>query len=266
MDQHFSSRVGGVMSADIAVPEHEREVRFYSRVLTTGTDPLWRDDLMNNLGLPIIGLGERTEEYERLPLQWMPHIQVADVGESVRRAGDLGGEVLMHAQDEDGASQWAVLRDPDGAAFGLIPLIAPEHLPPADADAPADVGRIQRVELTVADADAAQDFYRQVVGWTVQPTPMEDGAARYDDYTLLGAGGAPAGAIRHARGANAGLPPVWLLYLAVADLAESLGRVADAGGEVVREVPRSDASEASAVLRDPVGVYVALRQGPAPGQ
>lgn len=32
-------RVGGVLSADIAVPEHEREVRFYSRILSTGKKP-----------------------------------------------------------------------------------------------------------------------------------------------------------------------------------------------------------------------------------
>jgi len=55
---HFVPRVGAVFSADIAVPEHEREVRFYSRVLSTGEHPLWRAEvLMNNLGMPIIGLG-----------------------------------------------------------------------------------------------------------------------------------------------------------------------------------------------------------------
>ena len=79
---HFAPRVGGVLSADIAVPEHDREVRFYSSVLGTGENPLWREDLMNNLGMPIIGLGPRSAEYAHLPLQWMPHIQVADVAAS----------------------------------------------------------------------------------------------------------------------------------------------------------------------------------------
>ena len=31
----FVTGVGVVLSADIAVPEHEREMRFYSRVLST---------------------------------------------------------------------------------------------------------------------------------------------------------------------------------------------------------------------------------------
>jgi hypothetical protein len=61
MRDPFVARVGDVLGADIAVPEHEREVRFYSRVRSTGEKPLWREkDLMNNLGMPIIGLGART--------------------------------------------------------------------------------------------------------------------------------------------------------------------------------------------------------------
>src|SRR3712207_5996165 len=132
MSEPFVPRVGAVLSADIAVPEHEREVRFYARVLSTGAHPLWRaDDLLNNLGLPIIGVGARSADYAHLPLQWMPHIQVADVAASVQRALDLGGSVLMHAKDNDGTSQWAVLRDPNGAAFGMVPLVPAEAISPA---------------------------------------------------------------------------------------------------------------------------------------
>ena len=52
MRNPFVPCVGGILSADIAVPEHEREVLFYSRVLTTGETSLWREDLMNNRGMP----------------------------------------------------------------------------------------------------------------------------------------------------------------------------------------------------------------------
>ena len=153
MSDPFVSRVGGILSADIAVPEHEREVRFYSRVLSTGENPLWREDLMNNLGMPIIGLGARITEYAHLPLQWMPHIQVADVAASVGRALDLGGSQLMY---DDGKSQWAVLLDPNGAAFGIIPVVSAEAIPPTDGaasrDAAARVGRISWLDLTVSDA------------------------------------------------------------------------------------------------------------------
>ena len=174
--------VGGVLSADIAVPEHEREARFYSRVLGTGESPLWREDLMNNLGMPIIGLGARSAEYAHLPLQWMPHIQVADVAASVGRALDLGGSELLHGKDDDGKSQWAVLLDPNEAAFGIVPVVSADAVPrpddPESSDAAARMGHISWVDLTVPDASATRDFYRQVIGGTEQDVEMEDANGR----------------------------------------------------------------------------------------
>ncbi|HEU4321902.1 MAG TPA: VOC family protein [Roseiflexaceae bacterium] len=262
MSESFVPRVGAVLSADIAVPEHEREMRFYSRVLSTGDHPLWRaEDLMNNQGLPIIGLGPRSADYEHLPLQWMPHIQVADVAASVQRAVDLGGSVLMHAKDNDGTSQWAVLLDPNGAAFGLIPVVPAEAIPPVSGDTTAPMGHIAWLDLTVPNASATHDFYRQVVGWTVQNVELEDGDERYTDYTLHSNDGNPAAAVCHARGANVGLPPVWLLYLAVGDLAESLRRVEEEGGKVVKTTQGEHGACVYAAIQDPVGVYFALMPG-----
>jgi uncharacterized protein len=259
-------RIGGVLSADIAVPEHEREVRFYSRVLSTGVNPLWREqDLMNNLGLPIIGLGARSAEYDHLPLQWMPHIQVADVAVSVQRALDLGGSALMHAKDAAGRSQWAVLRDPNGAAFGIIPVVPVEAIPPSDGaaarDAEAPVGRLCWLDLTVSDASATCDFYRQVVGWSVQHVEMEDAGERYADYNMLGGDGNPAAGVCHARGVNVDLPPVWLIYLPVGDLAESLRRVQAEGGQVIKVMQGKGGEYLYAAVQDPVGAYLALLPG-----
>ncbi len=265
MSEPFVPRIGGILSADIAVPEHEREVRFYSRVLGTGEHPLWREDLMNNLDLPIIGLGARNEEYAHLPLQWMPHIQVADVATSVKHALDLGGSELMHARDDAGQSQWAVLRDPNGAAFGIIPVVPAEAFPPTDTatspDAAARVGRIAWIDLTVADASATRDFYRQVIGWSVQDVELTDAGERYADYNMLGDDGTPAAGVCHARGVNLGLPPVWMLYLPVGDLDESLRRVQEEGGTIIKATRGSDGKYVYAVIQDPVGACLALAPG-----
>jgi predicted enzyme related to lactoylglutathione lyase len=262
MSAAFVPGVGAVFSADVAVPEHDREVRFYSRVLSTGEHPLWREqDLMNNLGLPIIGLGARTAEYAHLPLQWMPHIQVADVAASVRRALDLGGSELMHARADDGTSQWAVLLDPNAAGFGIVPIVPAEAIPSDGAtasDPAAPMGHICWLDLTVPDASATRDFYRQVIGCTVQGVEMKDGSARYDDYNLLREDGRPAAGVCHARGVNAGLPGVWMIYLPVADLAESLRRVQAEGGKVIKAMQGDDGQYAYAAVQDPVGLFFAL--------
>ncbi len=260
MSTPFVSRVGGILSADIAVPEHERELRFYSRVLTTGENPLWQKDLMNNRGTPIIGLGERSPEYADLPLQWMPHIQVSDIAASVAKALELGGTELMRGKDDDGQSQWAVLRDPNGAAFGLIPVVAPEHLPSTEGTTSPEsaVGCIAWLDLTVPNASATRDFYREVIGWTVEDVAMDHADESYADYNMLGGDGKPAAGICHARGVNVGLPPIWMIYLPVGDLNESLRRVQEEGGQVIKDNTGADGGFNYAVIQDPVGATLAL--------
>jgi predicted enzyme related to lactoylglutathione lyase len=264
MSDRFAPRVGAVFSADIAVPHHEREVRFYSRVLGTGDDPLWRQDLLNNLGLPIIGLGERSAEFAHLPLQWMPHIQVVDVAGSVQRASDLGGVVLMHELDDGGTSQWAVLLDPNGAAFGIIPVVGTETMHHDDGapsqDDVAHVGRIYWLDLTVSDGSATRDFYRHVIEWSVQEVEMKDGEVRYADFNMLAGDGSPVAGVCHARGVNAGLPPVWMIYLPVGNLVESVRRVEEEGGKALKAVRAEDGSYVYAAIQDPVGARLALVQ------
>ena len=258
MNYPFVSRIGGIISADIAVPEQEHEQRFYSRVLGTGDPALWQNDLLNSEGNPVIGLGERIPEYANLPLQWMPHIQVADVAASVKEAVDLNGKVLMHGKDEEGNSQWAVLLDPNGAGFGLIPVVPPESLPPKKEGSLASTGSIAWVDLTVSNAPTLRDFYHRVVGWTIEEIEMQDGDDSYNDYNMLGGDGNPAAGICHARGVNHELPPVWLLYLPVGDINESLRRVQEEGGRIIKKSRNDDGSYAYVVIQDPIGIAMAL--------
>jgi predicted enzyme related to lactoylglutathione lyase len=246
MRNPFASGVGGVLSADIAVPEHERELGFYAKTLTTGADPLWREDLMNNRGTPVIGLGPRSPEWESLPLQWMPHFQVSDVGASARRALELGGSELLHGRSEEGQSQWAVLVDPAGAAFGLIPVVDAGSVP---TDAPETIGRIGWLTLVTPDVPSAREFYEQVVGWST--VADDDG----EGFLLQRPDGGYTGAIRPASPADGEVPPLWLLGLPVGDLEESLRRVREGGGAIVQ----GSADAGYAVVRDPVGVFVALQ-------
>jgi len=90
---------------------------------------------------------------------------------------------------------------------------------------------------------------------------MEDAGERYADYNMLGADGSPAAGVCHARGVNLGLPPVWMIYLPVGDLAESLCRVQEGGGKVIKATRGTDGEYACAVVQDPVGAWLALAPG-----
>lgn len=265
MNATFPLCVGGVVSADIAVPRHDEELRFYSDILSTGEDPFWRADLMNNLGMPIIGLGERTAEYEHLPLQWMPHIQVLDVAASVERALSLHATELAHGKNPEGVSQWAVLQDPFGASFGLVPVVAEAEMAYPDgvtaSDADQRTGSIRWLDLTVPDAAGAQEFYRKVIAYSIEEASVDQAGESYRDYKLIHEDGKPAAGLRHARGIHAALPPLWMIHLPVGDLEESLRRVRNGEGKVHQTSQRPDGAIDAAVIQDPVGVWLALVQG-----
>ncbi len=260
MNNPFKPRVGAVMSADVAVPRHDEVVQFYAEILTTGDLPLWQADLMNNRGTPIIGLGPQSPDYAELPLQWMPHFQVSDVAASAKKALDLGGTEVMHGKDDEGDSQWAVILDPNGAAFGLIPVVPNEMVPDYGSDEAGDFGHIAWLDLTTPNAETTRDFYATVIGLKPADVNMTDGDDSYADYNMLGSDDQPVGGVCHARGCNQDLPPVWLMYLPVGDLAASLKKVEQNQGQVIKTYENDNGQTTMAVIQDPVGAYVALSQ------
>jgi uncharacterized protein len=120
-------------------------------------------------------------------------------------------------------------------------------------------GQIGWMDLTVPDAAAIREFYEDVTGWTATPLSMGD----YEDYCMNPPGEEAAVAgICHARGDNTGIPPVWLVYIVVADLDESLRRLDKRGGKV-RVPPRSAGpSGRFCIIEDPAGAIAALFEVP----
>ena len=118
-------------------------------------------------------------------------------------------------------------------------------------------GQITWMDLTVPDAVAVRDFYQNVTGWT--PSPVEMGG--YQDFCMLPPGEEqPVAGICHARGANAALPPVWLVYITVADLDESLRQTEQRGGKIIRPATGMGAHGRYGVIADPAGAVCALFQ------
>jgi len=119
---------------------------------------------------------------------------------------------------------------------------------------PPPVGSIGWTDLTVPDAVAVSDFYAKVAGWSVTPLSMGD----YDDFVMTAPDGTTVGGICHAREKNAAQPPVWMIYITVADLDASLAACTAGGGSIVVE-PRSGGGTARyAVITDPAGATAAL--------
>jgi len=123
---------------------------------------------------------------------------------------------------------------------------------------PTPPGTLAWADLTVADAEGIRDFYARVVGWI--PGDVDMGG--YSDFTMaVPATGKPAAGICHARGVNSDVPAVWMVYLVVADLEESLSAVRKEGGEILAGPRTMGPGSAYAVIRDPAGAVAALWQG-----
>ena len=90
---------------------------------------------------------------------------------------------------------------------------------------------------------------------------MEDANESYTDYNMFGGDGNPAAGVCHARGVNLGLPPIWMIYLPVGDLAESLRRVREGGGKVIKATRGTSGEYAHAAVQDPVGACLGLVAG-----
>jgi predicted enzyme related to lactoylglutathione lyase len=128
---------------------------------------------------------------------------------------------------------------------------------PSATPAVPPIGSIGWVDLTVPNADELRDFYSAVIGWV--PTPLSMGG--YSDYVMQAPEAeSPQAGICHARGANASLPPVWLVYLIVADLDASLEACTARGGEVLAGPRGAGGTARFAIIRDPAGAVAALHQ------
>ena len=117
-------------------------------------------------------------------------------------------------------------------------------------------GTISWQDLTVANAEEVRDFYAAVAGWTPDPLPVGGSV----DF-VMNAGGTAIAGICHARGDNADLPPMWLIYITVEDLDHSLAECRRLGGSLVAG-PRSYGGGRYCVIKDPAGAVCALYQPP----
>ncbi len=122
------------------------------------------------------------------------------------------------------------------------------------SDTPAPLGRISWVDLTVPNAAALQKFYSKVTGWTAMPLSLGE----YDDYLMLDADGAPQAGVCHARGANSGTPPQWIVYITVSGLDEKLREVEALGGKIVMPTRSMGTTGRYALIEDPAGAVCAL--------
>ena len=108
------------------------------------------------------------------------------------------------------------------------------------------------IELATGGVDAARSFYADLFGWSFTEAESESGA-----YSMFEpAAGGPGGGMMAKPSDD--VPTAWMPYVAVDDLAASVARVEELGGEVrIGPTPVPGHGEL-AVIADPSGGTIGL--------
>jgi uncharacterized protein len=109
-------------------------------------------------------------------------------------------------------------------------------------------------ELTTSDQEAAKSFYRALLGWQAEDTPVGD-AGSYYSMQLIDGKPVAAIAAQPEQQREAGVPPLWNSYVAV-DSADAVAERAGELGATVHAPPFDVMSVGRmAVIQDPQGAF-----------
>ncbi len=111
-------------------------------------------------------------------------------------------------------------------------------------------------ELATTDQPKAKEFYTRLFGWGFDDSPIGEGQV----YTMLKLGGRQVGALFQMGKEQAGMPPHWSAYVAVASADEAAKQAASLGGKIAMEPFDVMDHGRMAVIQDPQGAMVAVWQ------
>ncbi len=186
------------------------------------------------------------------PPSWLIYFTAANADDTVAHITAAGGAVLRPAADIPGTGRFAVVADPQGAAFGVL---QPDTAAPPQGGSAFDQkkpGHGNWHELMSRDPQAAMGFYGDLFGWgSGQAMDMGE----MGTYQIFSHQGTDIGGIM---GLGNAPMPMWMPYFGVDGVTEAISRIESGGGTVFHgpaEVP-GGAHIAAAV--DPQGAHFAV--------
>lgn len=176
---------------------------------------------------PVTGLMMLPDEAKNMgnPPCWVGYVAVDDVDATASAVKVNGGAVYRPPTDIPNVGRFAVVADPQRAAFALVKISDPSQDPDMDITAAGHVGWH---ELYAVDHVSAFDFYSKLFGW-VRKQSMDMG--EMGTYQTFGDADLEFGGMMNK-------PPmlpvaVWGYYFNVGNIDEAAERVKAAGGQII---------------------------------
>jgi len=112
------------------------------------------------------------------------------------------------------------------------------------------------IELQTGDVAKAKEFYSKLFDWRLEDLPMPDGKGT---YTMINVGEGTGGGM--VTSPAPGVPPHWLAYIGVEDVAASTEKAKSLGATVVQDVMEVGSHGWMSIIVDPTGATFALWKG-----
>jgi len=179
--------------------------------------------------------------------RWLTLISVTDVPAAARYATGNGGSVVAAPTRLGDRGVHALLRDAEGAMFGVL---SSDRGDPADT--PVADGDFFWVDLFAREPERAAQFYAGLAGYEISARETSLGGSR---LVLQSQGYARGGVVPMPTGLE---QPGWLPYVLVDDVAGILEKATAAGAKVLVK-PRPGLLDGNlAVIADPQGGVVGI--------
>jgi uncharacterized protein len=109
------------------------------------------------------------------------------------------------------------------------------------------------IELQTKDLAKARDFYSRLFDWKLEDIPLPGGEGT---YTMINVGEGTGGGMFANPDPN--VPPHWLAYVGVDDIAASTSKARELGATVLQDVMQVGSYGWLSVLMDPTGAVFAM--------
>jgi uncharacterized protein len=204
------------------------------------------------------GTINKLDAKHNIPSHWVPYIAVENIDAAIGAATKAGGKIQMGKTAAGKTGHFSYVADPQGAVFALWQYGPEGNGPKAELDGPPPLGHFCWDELLTSDPDAAEKFYKSVIGFQTQH--MEMPGMRYTlwERNVMRPDGKP----RQGGGMMKmppGVPhPFWLSYVYVSDCDQSAEKAKKLGAQIM--APPMDIPNVGrfASLLDPTMASIAI--------
>jgi predicted enzyme related to lactoylglutathione lyase len=240
---------------ELHTTDRPKAVKFYTQLLGWESNeyPMGPGEpysLILREGKDIAGI-TKSKAPASVPPHWIPYLGVENVDAFAAKVTELGGKILNSPTDIPNVGRFAVVSDPQGAAFALYKDVKPY----AEEPAIPPTGSFCWEELMTNDPEGAATFYASLFGYKVEPVEM----AGAGTYRILKRGDRmTAGVMKMPEMVPR---PSWLAYIATKDVDAATRRAQELGAQVAVQPQDIPKIGRFSVIADPTGAAIALFTG-----